>query len=87
MDTPLPQVLHALGGEHVIVPLPRKLGLDEAFRGQALHRLDDLEVGHVEVFVFGCIEVFLGDEDALCSPFVSRLVSEVTRRRMGKTNP
>ena len=31
-----------------------------------MHRLDHLEVGHVELFVFRRVEVFLGDEKTLC---------------------
>lgn len=42
------------------------MGLDEAAGSERLHGLDDFEVGHVEVVMLGCVEVFLGDEDTLC---------------------
>jgi hypothetical protein len=41
---PLPEVVETLGGQGVVVVLPRELGLDVAARGQRLARLDDEEV-------------------------------------------
>ena len=41
---PLPEVVETLGGEGVVVVLPRELGLDVATRGQRLAGLDDEEV-------------------------------------------
>ena len=41
---PLPEVVETLGGEGVVVVLPRELGLDVAARGQGLAGLDDEEV-------------------------------------------
>jgi hypothetical protein len=43
---PLPEVVETLGGEGVVVVLPRELGLDVAARGQGLERLDDIEVAN-----------------------------------------
>jgi hypothetical protein len=41
---PLSEVVETLGGESVVVVLPRELGLDVATRGQGLERLDDEKV-------------------------------------------
>lgn len=41
---PLAEVVETLGGEGVVVVLPRELGLDVAARGQRLASLDDIEV-------------------------------------------
>ena len=43
---PLPEVVETLGGEGVVVVLPRELGLDVAARGQALEGLDDEQVAN-----------------------------------------
>lgn len=43
---PLPEVVEALGGQGVVVVLPRELGLDVAARGQGLAGLDDIEVAN-----------------------------------------
>lgn len=63
--SPLAEELNALGGEGVVVVLPRELGLDEALGGEALQGLDHLEVGHIELFVLGRIVVLFGDQNAL----------------------
>jgi hypothetical protein len=39
---PLAEVVEALWGEGVVVPLPRELGLEVAARGQGLAGLGDL---------------------------------------------
>ena len=52
-------------GEDVVVVLPAEGRLDVAFAVQGLHRLDDLQVGHLKVLVFGRIEVLLRDKDAV----------------------
>jgi hypothetical protein len=41
---PLPEVVETLGGQGVVVVLPRELGLDVAARGQGLASLDDEQV-------------------------------------------
>jgi hypothetical protein len=41
---PLAEVVETLGGESVVVVLPRELGLDVAAGGQGLAGLDDIEV-------------------------------------------
>lgn len=41
---PLPEVVETLGGEGVVVVLPRELRLDVAARGQGLASLDDEQV-------------------------------------------
>ncbi len=43
---PLPEVVETLGGEGVVVVLPRELGLDVAARGQGLASLDDEQVAN-----------------------------------------
>lgn len=63
----LAEVVKTLGGEGVVVVLPRELGLDEALGGEGLHSLDDLEVADLgEVRVRGGVEVLGGDHDTLC---------------------
>lgn len=64
-NAPFTEVVDTLGGEGIVVVLPRKLGLDETLGGQALQGLDDLEVGNIKFLVFGSIVVLFGDEDAL----------------------
>jgi hypothetical protein len=66
-DAHLPEVVQTLGGEGVVVPLPRELGLDESLGGQGLHGLDDLQVSDVgDIGVSGSVEVLLSDHDSLC---------------------
>jgi hypothetical protein len=43
---PLPEVVETLGGQGVVVVLPRELGLDVAARGQGLASLDDEQVAN-----------------------------------------
>ena len=43
---PFTQVFDTFGGKDVVIPLPRELGLNESLGCQALHRLDDLQVGY-----------------------------------------
>jgi hypothetical protein len=45
-QAPFTQVFDTFGGKDVVIPLPRELGLDESLGCQALHRLDDLQVGY-----------------------------------------
>lgn len=43
---PFAQVVETFGGQGVVVPLPRELGLEVAARGEGLAGLDDLyEIG------------------------------------------
>ena len=69
---PLAEVVNALGGEDVVVPLPGELGLHETLGGEALHGLDDLEVGDIELFVLRRVVVLLGDQDTLCTQTAQR---------------
>lgn len=62
---PLAEVVEALGGQGVVVVLPRELGLDIAAGGERLASLDDKEVLGVDVGVLGEVEVLLRDEHAL----------------------
>ena len=64
-NVPFTQVCQSFGSERVVVVLPRELSLDESFGGEGLHGLDDLEVGHVELFVFRRVVVLFGDHHAL----------------------
>lgn len=54
-----------LGGEGVVVVLPRELGLDKAAGVQGLEGLDDIEVLGVNVTVLGKVVVLLGHEHTL----------------------
>lgn len=62
---PLAEVVQTLGGEGVVVVLPRELGLDVAARGERLAGLDHEQVLRVDVVVLRQVVVLLGDEDAL----------------------
>lgn len=62
---PFAEVVEALGGQGVVVVLPRELGLDIAAGGQRLASLNDKEVLGVDVGVLGKVVVLRGDEDAL----------------------
>jgi len=68
---PLAEVVETLGGEGVVVVLPREAGLDVAAAGQRLASLDDVKVLGVDVAVLGKVEVLLSDENALCGDRVS----------------
>jgi len=62
----LSEVVQTLGGEGVVVPLPRELGLDVSLGSQGLHGLDDLQVSDLgEVGVGRSVKVLFGDHDAL----------------------
>lgn len=56
-----------LGGEGVVVVLPRELGLDVAAGVERLAGLDHVEVLGVNVAVLGKVEVLLGHEHTLYS--------------------
>lgn len=62
---PFAQVVEALGGQGVVVVLPRELGLDIAAGVEGLASLDDEQVLGVDVGVLGKVEVLLGHEDTL----------------------
>lgn len=62
---PFTEVLNALRGENVVVPLPRELSLHVALGGKALQGLDNLEVGDVKLFVLRRIVILLGDQNTL----------------------
>ena len=77
--TYLSEVVQTLGGEGVVVPLPRELGLDVTLGGQGLHGLDDLQVSDLgEIGVGRSVEVLLGNHDSLCG------VDEIRRGRRRK---
>ena len=62
---PLPKVVNALGGQGVVVVLPRESGLDIAAGVEGLAGLNDEEVLRVDVVVLGKVVVLLRDEDTL----------------------
>lgn len=72
---PFAKVVKTLGGQGVVVVLPRELGLDIAARVQGLASLDDKEVLGVDVGVLGEVEVLLCDEDALAEEVLAENVS------------
>lgn len=57
-NAPFTEILNALGGEDIVIPLPGELCLDVSLGGQTLKSLDDLEVRDIEFFVLRRIEVF-----------------------------
>jgi hypothetical protein len=63
--SPFTEILNALWGENVVVPLPRELSLDESLGSQALEGLDDLEIGNIELFMLRRVEVFFSHQDTL----------------------
>jgi hypothetical protein len=71
LHTPFTEVFDTFSGKDVVIPLPRELSLDEALGGQALHRLDDLQIGYVEFFMLRRVIVLLGNKDTLCQSTVS----------------
>lgn len=58
-------MFETLIGKGVIVPLPGEAGFDISLRGQRLHRRDNVQVLHIEIFMFRCVEVLLRDQDTL----------------------
>lgn len=58
------ELLLIVATTHVVV-LPRELGGEVALGGQGLARLDDLEVGDIELGVLGSVVILLGDENTL----------------------
>lgn len=72
---PFAQVVETLGGQGVVVVLPRELGLDIAAGVERLASLDDKEVLGVDIGVLGKVEVLLGDEDTLSEEVLDGNVS------------
>lgn len=62
---PFAKVVETLGGQGVVVVLPRELGLDIAARVERLQSLDNEQVLGVDIRVLGKVEVLLGDENTL----------------------
>lgn len=62
---PFAEVIETLGGQGVVVVLPRELSLDIAAGGERLASLDNEQVLGVDIGVLGEVEVLLGDEDTL----------------------
>jgi len=63
---PFAKVVESLGGQGVVVVLPRELGLEVVAGGERLASFDHVEVLGVDLKMLGCIVVFLRDEDSLC---------------------
>lgn len=81
-----------LGGEGVVVVLPRELGLDVATGVERLAGLDHVEVLGVNVAVLGKVEVLLGHEHTLYSFQVSdypllRIIDSCCSRRITVYKP
>jgi hypothetical protein len=72
---PLSEVVETLGGQGVVVPLPRELGLDIAAGRQALESLDYEEVLGVDFGVLGKVVVLGGGEDSLSEEVLVDLLS------------
>lgn len=62
---PFAEVVETLGGQRVVVVLPRKLGLDIAAGVEGLASLDDEQVLGVDIWMLGKVEVLLSHENAL----------------------
>lgn len=62
---PFPEVIETLGGQGVVIILPRKLSLYIAAGSEGLSSLDDEQVLGVNIGVLGEVEVLLRDEDTL----------------------
>lgn len=62
---PISKVVKTFRSQGIIVVLPRELRLDISTRVQRLARLDDIEIGGVDLAVLGLVIVLLGDEDTL----------------------
>lgn len=70
----LTQVLYALVGEVVVVPLPVENLLDVALGGERLHEHHNLKVGDVELIsVLLGVLVLLDHQDSLCDNKIWRL--------------
>jgi hypothetical protein len=74
---PLAEVVKTLGGEGVVVVLPRELGLDKAAGVQGLAGLDHVEVLGVNVAMLGKVEVLLGHEHTLAEEVLVDLLAVV----------
>lgn len=74
---PFAEVVETLGGQGVVVVLPRELGLDIAARVERLQSLDNEQVLGVDIGVLGKVEVLLGDEDTLTEEVLTENVSYV----------
>lgn len=72
---PFAEVVKALGGQRVVVVLPRELGLDIAARGQGLASLDNEQVLDVDIGVLGEVVVLGGDEHALAEEVLVDLLA------------
>lgn len=72
---PFSEVVKTLGGEGVVVVLPRELGLDVATGGERLAGLDNVEVLGVNVVVLWEVVVLLCDEDTLTEEVLVDLLS------------
>lgn len=75
---PFPEVVEALGGQGVVVVLPRELSLDIAAGVEGLGSLDDEQVLGVDIGVLGEVEVLLRDEDALAEEVLDRETKNVS---------
>jgi hypothetical protein len=71
---PFAQVVETLGGQGVVVVLPRELGLDVASGVEGLKSLDNEQVLGVDIGVLGKVEVLLGDEDTLSEEVLAELL-------------
>lgn len=71
---PFAQVVETLGGQGVVVVLPRELGLDVAAGVEGLKSLDNEQVLGVDIGVLGKVEVLLGDEDTLSEEVLTELL-------------
>ena len=62
---PFSEIVETLGGQRVVIILPRKLSLNVASRGQGLAGLDHEKVLRIDLGVLGKVEVLLRYKYAL----------------------
>jgi hypothetical protein len=72
---PFSEIVETLGGESVVIVLPRELSLDIATGSQRLAGLDNEEVLGVDIIVLWEVVVLLCDEDALTEEVLVNLLS------------
>jgi hypothetical protein len=59
------EVINTLISESIVIPLPRKLGLNQTLGGQGLHSLDDFEVRNINFGMLGKVVVLGGDKGTI----------------------
>jgi len=77
-------VLDAIIGQVPVVVSPGEALLDVLLGLKALHELDDLEVGHIDLRVLGGIEILLGVQHTLLEEILVNLHAVLLRNQHGR---